>query len=259
MTNNNIVMIHGMLGGSWYWKEYKDFFERKGYHCHTPTLRHHHYLFNSIPNPLLGTTSIADYLEDLEKEIRQLDSPPIIFGHSMGGILAQILGSRGLAKALVLIAPAAPHGILTLRFKVVKGFLSILSSWGFWNKPIRVTFQEFVYASAHLLPLEQQQAYYDRLVWESGRAATEVALPMLFRDPPTKVDESRVTCPVLVIAGSQDQIIPAPVARQIANKYHAVYKEFFNHAHWIISEPGWEIVADEIAQWLHYAVARQNV
>jgi len=35
-------------------------------------------------------------------------------GHSMGGLLAQILGARGLAKALVLLTPASPAGIMAL-------------------------------------------------------------------------------------------------------------------------------------------------
>ena len=35
-------------------------------------------------------------------------------GHSMGGLLAQILGSRGLARALVLLTTASPAGIVAL-------------------------------------------------------------------------------------------------------------------------------------------------
>jgi|GEM_PF-6213997 len=32
--------------------------------------------------PELGTTSLLDYAEDIEKEIRKLDSLPILMGHS---------------------------------------------------------------------------------------------------------------------------------------------------------------------------------
>ena len=126
-----IVMIHGMWGGSWYWENYRKFFESKGYHCIIPTLRFHDMDPKSIPNPALGTTSLLDYAKDLEEEIRRLDSQAIIMGHSMGGLLAQILGSRGLAQALVLLTPASPAGINALKPSVIKSFSSVLSGYGF--------------------------------------------------------------------------------------------------------------------------------
>ena len=107
-----IVMIHGMGGGGWYWQNYKEFFEGRGYHCITPTLRFHDVDPKEPPNPKLGTTSLLDYAEDLEKEINRLEILPILMGHSMGGLLAQILGSQGLAKALILLISASPRGIM---------------------------------------------------------------------------------------------------------------------------------------------------
>jgi len=77
------------------------------------------------PDDRLGTTSLLDYAEDIENEIRKLDAKPIIMGHSMGGLLAQILGSRGLARALVLLTPAAPAGIRSLTPSVMRSFLRI--------------------------------------------------------------------------------------------------------------------------------------
>lgn len=65
------------------------------------------------PDPRLGTTSLIQYAQDLENYIKGkgLNTKPIIMGHSMGGLLAQILGARGVASALVLLTPAAPAGI----------------------------------------------------------------------------------------------------------------------------------------------------
>lgn len=117
-----IFMIHGMWGGAWYWDNYKSFFEAKGYRCVTTTLRFHDMDPKKIPNPQLGTTSLLDYAGDLEEEIQQLGVKLIVMGHSMGGLLAQILGSRGLAKALVLLTPAAPSGIMALKPSVIKSF-----------------------------------------------------------------------------------------------------------------------------------------
>ena len=71
------------------------------------------------------------------------------------------------------------------------------------------------------------------------------------KSPTSKVDESKVTCPVLVVAGAEDRITPASVVSKVAEKYrNATYKEFPNHAHWIMAEPGWQEVAEYIDGWL---------
>ena len=62
-----IVMIHGMWSGGWYWENYNKFFEEKGYHCITPTLRFHDMSPKEPPHPHLGTTSVLDYAEDIER------------------------------------------------------------------------------------------------------------------------------------------------------------------------------------------------
>ena len=120
-----IFMIHGMWGGPWYWENYKNLLEKEGYRCITTTLRFHNMYPKEALNLQLGTTSLLDYVSDLEQEIKQLGVKPIVMGHSMGGLLAQILGSRGLAKALVLLCPAPPAGIMALKPSVIKSFWSV--------------------------------------------------------------------------------------------------------------------------------------
>lgn len=133
-----------MCGGAWTWENYKPFFEDRGYECVSTTLRYHDIDPEDEPDPLLGTTSLLDYAEDLEREIRLLDSKPVIMGHSMGGLLAQQLAARGLAKSLVLLAPATPAGIFSIRPSVIKSFWSAITKWKFWEKSFRQTYDEAV-------------------------------------------------------------------------------------------------------------------
>jgi pimeloyl-ACP methyl ester carboxylesterase len=140
-------MIHGMCCGGWFWENFKEYFENEGYRCLAPTLRFHDVDPGADPHPQIGTISLLDYAEDLENLIRKQETPPILMGHSMGGLLSQMLGCRGLAKALVLLAPASPSGIIALRPSVIKSFKSGLTRWGFWRKPFRQTFMEAEYAS----------------------------------------------------------------------------------------------------------------
>ena len=248
-----IVMIHGMWAGSWCWNNFKPFFEQRGYQCLTPTLRHHEIDPKDQPDPRLGTTSLLDYAQDLEEYIRNLDGKPFLMGHSMGGLLTQLLGARDLAKGLVLLTPASPSGINALKFSVIKSFWSVLTKWGFWRNPHRLSFEASVYSMMHLLPAEDQKAAYERFVYESGRAATEIGFWLFDSKKAAKVDASKVTCPVLVVGGTEDRITPASVVRKVADKYKAVstYKEFENHAHWVIAEKGWEKIAAFVHEWLN--------
>jgi len=251
--SKTIVMIHGMWGGKWCWENYQDFFEENGYQCIIPTLRYHGCNPKDEPISQLGTTSLLDYAEDIEKEIRQLDVKPILMGHSMGGLLAQILGSRGLSEALVLLTPAPPYGIIALRWSVIRSFLSILTKWNFWKKPYRQTFNEAVYSMMNRLETEEQKEAFSKFVYESGQAIFEIGLWPFDSKCAAKVDESKITCPVLVISGTEDKITPASVVQKVAEKYKAVstYKEFSNHTHWVTGEHGWKEIAKFVANWLN--------
>ena len=108
---DTIVMIHGMWGSSRVWGRYKAYFEAAGYSCLTPVLRFHDVDPASDPDPALGCISLVDYVQDVEKEISNLGVRPILMGHSMGGLIAQLLATKNVAKALVLLAPAPPAGL----------------------------------------------------------------------------------------------------------------------------------------------------
>ncbi|MCD4722596.1 MAG: alpha/beta hydrolase [Desulfobacula sp.] len=85
----------------------------------------------------------------------------------------------------------------------------------------------------HLLSEVDQKAAYERFAFESGRAAAEIGFWLFDSKGASRVDESKVTCPVLVVSGAEDRITPATVCRKVANKNKTVstYKEFKNHAH----------------------------
>jgi len=257
-VTGTLFMIHGMWGGPWMWDNFRRVFEGQGYRCVVPTLRYHDMDPDAVPDPRLGTTSLLDYAEDLGHEIRALGTKPVILGHSMGGLLAQMLGSRGLAHALILQTPAPPAGILALRPSVVKSFWSAQTKWGFWRKPFRQTFDEAVYSMLFLLPRQEQEQAYARFVYESGRAACEIGYWFLDPRRAAAVDASKVTCPVLVIGGELDRITPAAVVRKVAAKYapRATYREFPGHSHWVMGEPGWEQIARFEAEWLRSVLDR---
>lgn len=250
--NKEIVMIHGMMFGGWYWENYKNFFEDRGFSCFVPTLPFHDMNPQESPAPELGTTSLLDYADYLESEIKKLGSTPIIMGHSMGGLLTQILAGRGLAKAAVLITPASPGGINALAPSTIISFADVILSWKFWERPFRFSFRKAVYSMLHKLPEDKQKDVYNRMVFESGYAAFQIGFWPLDSMKAAQVDNQKVTCPVLVVSGKEDRITPARASKKVAKKYQPVstYKEFENHAHFLLMEPGWEKVSEYVYNWL---------
>ncbi len=107
-TKPKILMIHGAFCGPWSLEGLQRKFEAAGYPCKAPALRFHD---EARPPAALGTTGLADYAADLADEISALGQPPILVGHSMGGLLAQQLAARVPVRALILLAPSPPWGV----------------------------------------------------------------------------------------------------------------------------------------------------
>ncbi|GAB4399379.1 MAG: hypothetical protein OHK0053_19440 [Microscillaceae bacterium] len=258
--SRNIVMIHGMMQTPLCWNNYQPELEKAGFICQAPALRFHQLSQKEAPDARLAETSILDYVADLEKEIDKLAEPPILMGHSMGGLLAQILAARGKAKALVLLTPAPPHGtVLVSPPSSLRSFSEVLQKWKFWQKPFRLSFEKAVYSVMHLLPEEEQKAQYQNLVYESGKALFEIGMSPLDGKKASRVNPEAISCPVLVISGKEDRIVPASVVKKIARRYpQAVYWELEDHAHWVLGEKGWEEIVTKIIAWVKENVPHQS-
>lgn len=244
-------MIHGMWSGPWYWDRFKPYFEERSFSCHTPCLRHHDVDPVDDPPEGLGTTSLLDYAADLEVELKKQDEKPIIIGHSMGGLLALILAGRGLAKAAILVTPAPPWGIHTLKWSVLRCFVEPFVNLSWLGRPHRLSFEASVFAFLHLLPPKDQKLLFDKGVAESGKALREIGFWFLDRQMASRVKPESVVCPLLVISGEQDRATPACVVEKIADKYGAAYLSYADHSHSILYENGWEKVAEDIYKWIH--------
>jgi non-heme chloroperoxidase len=246
-----IVMIHGMWAGGWVWDAWRPVFESRGYRCIIPTLRFHDALPSSPPEAL-GSTSLLDYAQDLEVEIAGLDDQLVLMGHSMGGMLAQMLAERRSPAALVLLSPMPPQGINTLSPASLRMFRPVLKRWGFWRRPTRPLFADAVASMIGRMPEGAQKTLFDRLVHESGRAACEAGF--WFVDPKRAkwINESRILCPILVANGTEDQLHTTSMMRRVARAYepHSTFWLLPEHGHWLVGEPGWQDLAERIADWL---------
>ncbi len=250
-----IVMIYGAFAGGWCFDNFAGALAGQGWTCHTPDLRFHETGPTRLPSSRLATTSIADYTSDMAAFVAGLDEKPVILGHSMGGIIAQQLAAKGLARALVLLASGAPWGILPVSDEERAVATGLMAAGAFWTRALNPVLAVAANDSlANLDPAAQRQVF-DRLGPESGRALFELFFWMFDKQRTTEVDASKVTCPVLIISGAADKVISPVTAGRIAELYgdRALFHVAPGHGHFLPLEPGWEELACDCSGWLEKA------
>jgi pimeloyl-ACP methyl ester carboxylesterase len=103
-----VLFIHGVAHGAWcYAEHWLPATAEHGYPAYALSLRGHG---GSGGGRHLGTTLMRDYIHDIMQTITELPQPPVIVGHSMGAILAQLIAERYPVRAMVLLTPAPIHG-----------------------------------------------------------------------------------------------------------------------------------------------------
>jgi len=254
-----MVMIHGAFCGGWAFDALRPIFAQRGYRAIAPNLRHHDR--GAYPPEALGTTSVLDYADDLEKLILALDEPPILVGHSMGGLIAQMLAARGLARALVLLAPSAPWGVLPSTPFEVASAQALFLAGDFWSMPLRPSYWIAAANALDRMPEPAHREIFARFVPESGLACFEVMHWPLDARRASFVHARDVACPVLVLAGSRDRVNPPATVRCVAKRYggRAQFEILEGRGHWLIGEPGYEVVAQRMVRWLDDALAPASI
>jgi len=243
-------MIHGAFCGPWAFDAFRKPFAAAGYKVHTPTLRFHDE--GAHASRALGKTSLTDYAHDLAAFIATLDAPPILLGHSLGGLLAQMLAAKGLARALVLLAPCPPWGIMPSTMFEIASAQTMLLAGDFWNQPLKPDYWIAAANSLDRLPPAERLKVFARFVPESGLATFEILHWAFDARRASLVHAHDVACPVLCLVGEHDRINPPSTVRRIAERYRgrATYDELAGHSHWLPGEPGWEKIAARCTGWL---------
>jgi pimeloyl-ACP methyl ester carboxylesterase len=242
-------MIHGAFCGPWSLDGLKGRFEHAGYAVRAPWLRFHDHV---PPPPALGTTGLADFAADLEEEIHALGEPPVLVGHSMGGLLAQMLAGRIEARALVLLAPSAPWGVPPSTLFEIGAAQALHLNPGYWNQVLEPSRDIALAHSIDRLPRAQRDEVFSRFTCESGRATFEIMNWGLDMNRASEVDHANIRCPLLLLTGSEDRISPPTTVMRIAALYgdRATNEVLPGMGHWLIGEPGWESLADRALSWL---------
>ena len=238
---DTVVFIHGAWLTKLSWENFVPYFEKKGYTCLTPEWPYRDASVEKLQEhtpPELAEVGVVELTDHFESVIRALPKPPILVGHSFGGLIVQQLLDRGVGKAGVALDAVAPEGVLALDWTVLKANSRVLSSWMGWDKVLTMSFPEFQYAFTNTFPEAAQRKYYERyVVPESGRLFFQVAFASLDPHRATRVDfRNDARAPLLLIAGEKDHLVPAHVVRSNYEQYqHSAartdFQEFAGRAH----------------------------
>jgi non-heme chloroperoxidase len=266
MTKKTIVFIHGLWLHTSSWQAWMDFFNREGYETLNPgwpgdsaTVAESRADPESIANR--GVKEIADSYAQI---ISALPQPPVLIGHSFGGLITQVLLGRGIADAGVAIDPAPMKGVWQLPFTALKASLPVLANPFNLKKAVSLTFDQFRYGFANAVPESEAKELYDQWTIPAPARPLFQAAIATFAGSETKVNTANATRgPLLVTGGEKDHIAPPVLGKASCKKYNSSviteFKLFEGRGHSLIVDQGWKEVAGYISAWLNEKVINIHI
>jgi pimeloyl-ACP methyl ester carboxylesterase len=260
---NTVIFIHGAWLASNSWDNFVDFFGDRGHNVIAPEwprkqadVAGQRETSEDIEG--LGVQEIVDHYEAI---IRGLDEPPVLIGHSFGGLFVELLLDRGLGVAGVALDPAPFEGILRLEPSELKAAGPALNHPGNRHGTVALSFEQFNYAFTNTWDEDEARKAYDKYaVPETARILFQGAFANFAPHPATKLDAKRADrAPLLITAGENDNTVPKGVARSAYKKYEGSavtdFVEFPGRSHLLVTGPGWEEVAAYVEDWVASVLA----
>lgn len=194
---------------------------------------------------------MTDYAQALARHISAHETTPVVIGHSMGGLVAQLAAARAHVSGLILLAPSAPWGVTGSSPEEAASAVSLYALGPFWSMsaidPSKDLARRYL---VDRLPREGRRWVYERLRPESGRALFETLNWWLDPFASTLVPPHSIRAPVLGIAGGADAIHPVATVRATVSRLGGSLSVAKGASHWLPGEPGWEEVAAECLEWI---------
>jgi pimeloyl-ACP methyl ester carboxylesterase len=258
-----IDLIHGLWLTPRSWEGWKARFEQRGHEVLAPAWPRMDVeveALRSDPSVLNGL-GVTEVVEHYDRIIRGLHTPPVIIGHSFGGLMTELLLDRGLGAAGVALSPAPVKGVLRLPPAELRTVFPALRNPANRKRTIELTPKQFRFSFTNTMTdAEAEAAYVRYAVPGPGRMLFQAAFANFSPHAVTKVDFHKDDRPpLLVIGNDQDHTVPASVSREAAKrlgKSKAVvdYHEFRGRSHFTAGAPGWEAVADHALDWAYRQV-----
>lgn len=256
---DTIVLVHGLWVTPRSWEHWIERYQAEGYQVLAPAypgLEVEVEALNADPSPIESLTEAA-VVERFADVVHELERPPILIGHSFGGLIVQILLDHGFGAAGVAIDSVPPQGIRTLPPSQAKSAFPVLHNPANHHRAVPFTPDQFHYAFTNTLGDDESAVVYERyhvpapgrFIWDgvlANFAPGHHGSYVNFRNDDRP--------PLLLIAGEEDHLEPLALQTATAKRYAksaaiTELKQFPGRSHYIIGQPGWEEVADYALSW----------
>jgi non-heme chloroperoxidase len=254
-----VVFIHGLWLHATSWGPWLDLFREAGYAPVAPGWPGDSDTVEETrrePAKVAGK-GIDDVVEHYAQIIRGLDAPPVVIGHSFGGLIVQRLLGQDLGAAGVAIDAAPIKGVLNLPPSSLRVASIALRKPANRNEAVSLTSEQFRYGFGNAVPADESADLYERWAVPSpGKPLFEDALANFSPRSPAKVNTgNRTRGPLLLIGGGRDHTVPLAITTSTRKLYHkspAVtdFREFPDRGHSLTIDHGWREVAQYALDWL---------
>jgi pimeloyl-ACP methyl ester carboxylesterase len=233
-----LLFVHGLGHGAWCWENWLEGAAEAGYPAHAVSLRGH-----GASDGRLRTSRLGHYADDVIAAATSLPAPPVLVGHSMGGLVVQQTLARYAARAAVLVAPIPAHpAVASLAAIARRHPLDALRIVGGGSLPLR---PEYLF---HELDRAAARTQADRCGPESALVQYQLLIHRPARAP-------LGSPPVLVLASPDDRLVPIRGVRRTAARYGADVVEFPGIGHDLMLDARWREPLDAMLDWLPKALA----
>jgi pimeloyl-ACP methyl ester carboxylesterase len=257
-TPDTIVLIHGFWVTPRSWEHWIDRYESRGYRVLAPAYPGFEVeveALNADPSPIEAVT-VSQIVDHLEGVVGGLDSPPILMGHSAGGVFTQILLDHGFGAVGVAMNSAPTEGVKTVPLSQIKSSFPVLKNPANRHKAVGLTYEQWHYAFTTTFSDEESKALYERYhIPASGQIFWGSALANIHpgRDDTYVNYKNDDRAPLLFISGENDKLMPPKIQQSNAKHYKSntitEVKEFEGRSHLMPAQEGWEEVADYALTW----------
>jgi non-heme chloroperoxidase len=254
----SVVFIHGLWIHSVSWQPWQELFDKAGYRTLAPGWPGDGDTVDATraqPERVAGS-GVDAVTDSYAQVIKALDEPPIVVGHSFGGLIAQKLLDQGLAAAAVCISPAPIKGVRAVPFSLLRSSFPVLKSPANRRKAVCLSASQFAYSFGNAIsPEESAQLHRDLTIPSPGRPLFEASTANLHRTSPVAVDTRRSDRgPLLLIAAGKDHTVPAVVVRGAHKLYArggspAGLRTYEDRGHSAPFDHGWRELADDTLAW----------